>query len=628
MMDRETIEDVLRRPAPDQPAALAPLGLDGSDVRRVRGAIQGGPQGRRVHLGSVLVVLAVALALAVTWQLAGIGSTVPTPAPSSTASRTAGPTPAPSVRAGGPTATFTGGGITFTYPSTWRLHRTNDVSTMGSTIAIVGTADLSGCGGDIVGINCAYAANLEPGQVLVFVGTGASPGGSVQEPPGGFVDFVDGMPAVVTTLGPIPQNHQDEGRAWQIGMPRVVDNWYVVDGSYRGPGIDALRDEVDALTRSIRFDVPAPSLPTDAASIDALVAIALDALDRGARESNYSTYYACFPRQVGSSEPTVIEDGPGGPLVGPIRVTCAVSMKAEAVGLFAMTLAASWEAGPGYAAGTYREIVHVAADGELGSMQSFNDTFFPPTTPEVTPAPATTPIALAPGSLVEVLFPGVMFYAEPNHNDSLSDLPHGERLWIVAGPTRAGGESWYRVQWQPTPTYDGIPGWMPDTLDGHPVVEPVAPRCPSSIRDVVDLVDLVAAERLACFGDRPITLGPVTLRGGVDKTSPATGSPAWLADSATIAMFGSAGPQGVEGPLLVRAGPDLAALPLETWLEITGHFDDPAAAGCQRSWTGDAGSTPSAETTAEQVFSCREQFVITAVRTVAAPQAAVSFPGG
>jgi hypothetical protein len=620
MMDRETIEDVLRRPAPDQPAALAPLGLDGSDVRPVRGAVQGGPQGRRVHLGSVLVMLAVALALAVTWQLAGIGSTVPTQAPSSTASPPGSPTSAPSIRAGRPTATFTGGGITFTYPSTWRLHRTNDVSTMGSTIAIVGTADLSGCGGDIVGINCAYAAPLGPGEVLVVVGTGASPGGSIAEPPGGFVDFVDGMPAVAATLGPIAQTGQDEGRSWQIGMPGVVDNWYVITGSYRGPGVDALRDQVDALVRSIRFDHPAASLPTDAAAIDALVAIAVDALDRDARESYHSTYYACFPRHVGISEPTVIEDGPGGPLVGPIRVTCAVSMKAEAIGNFAMTLAASWKAGPGYAAGTYRAVAQVGGDGTLGGMQSFNDTFFPPTTPEVTPAPATTPIALAPGSLVEVLFPGVNFYLTPDRNgDMLSDLPHGERLWIVDGPTPAGGESWYRVQWQPTPTYDGIPGWMPDTLDGHPVVEPVALRCPSSIRDVVDLVDLVAAERLACFGDRPITLGPVTLRGGVDKTSPATGSPAWLADSATIAMFGSAGPQGVEGPLLVRAEPDLATLPLDTWLEITGHFDDPAAAGCQRSWTGDAGSTPSPETTAEQVFSCREQFVITAVRTVAAP---------
>jgi hypothetical protein len=615
MTDQDTIEEVLRRPAPDEPASLRPLALDQSAVAPVRGTTQAGAQGRRIRFASLLVVIAATLAVAVTWQLAGIGSTVPTPEPSSTAIPTAGSTTVPSGRL----ATFQGGGITFTFPSTWQVHELGQRSTMGSSIAVVGTANLGACGTGAIDINCAYSTSLEPGQLLVFVGTGASPGGSIEEPPGGFVEFVDGMPAVVTTLGPIPQTHQDEGRAWQIGMPGAIDNWYMVTGSYRGPKVDALRAQVDALVRSIRFDHPAPSLPTDAASIDALVATAVDALDRGARESYHSTYYACFPRHVGSSEPTVIEDGPGGPLVGPIRVTCAVSMEAKAVGLFAMTLAASWEAGAGYAAGTYREVVHVAGDGALGSMQSFNETFFPPTRPEITPGPATTPIALAPGSLVEVLFPGVMFYAEPNRTNSLSDLPHGERLWIVDGPTRAGGEDWYRIQWQPTPTYDGIPGWMPATIDGHPVVQPVAPRCPSSVADVVDLVDLVAAERLACFGDRPITLGPVTLRDLPDKTFPATGSPTWLAGSATIAMFGSAGPQGVDGPLLVRAGPDLATLPLDTWLEVTGHFDDPAAAGCQRSWTGDAGSTPSPETPAEQVLSCREQFVITAVRTVPAP---------
>jgi hypothetical protein len=615
MTDRDPIEDALRRPAPDEPASLRPLALDGSAVTPVQGTTRAGAQARRIRSASLLVVIVATLAVGVTWQLVGAGKTVSTPQPSLTAIPTAGSTPGPS----GPVATFQGGGIIFSFPSTWQVHQGGGRSTMGSSIAVVGTADLGACGAGPLDINCAYSASLDPGEVLVFVGTGASPGESIEEPPGGFVEFVDGMPAVVTTLGPIPQNHQDEGRAWQIGMPGVVDNWYVVTGSYRGPGVDALRDQVDALVRSIQFDNPAPPLPTDAASIDKLVATAVDALDRDARESYHSTYYACFPRHVGSSEPTVIEDGPGGPLVGPIRVTCAVSMKAEAVGLFAMTLAASWEAGAGYAVGTYRQIVHVAGDEALGSMQSFDDTFFPPTRPEITPGPATTPIALAPGSLAEVLFPGVMFYAEPNHNDSLSDLPHGERLWIVDGPTRAGGEDWYRVQWQPTPTYDGIPGWMPAALDGHPVVEPVAPRCPASIRDVVDLVDLVAAERLACFGDGPITLGPVTLRGGVDKTSPATGSPAWLADSATVAMFGSSGPKGVDGPLLVRAGPALASLPLDTWLEVTGHFDDPASPDCQRSWTGDAGSAPSPETAAEQVFSCREQFVITTARRVAAP---------
>jgi len=105
----------------------------------------------------------------------------------------------------------------------------------------------------------------------------------------------------------------------------------------------------------------------------------------------------------------------------------------------------------------------------------------------------------------------------------------------------------------------------------------------------------------------------------MNKTAPATGSPSWLADSATLAMYGSGGPAGVDGPLLVRASPTLGRLPDATWLEITGHFDDPAAASCQRSWTEGESGAPSPETAAEQVFSCREQFVITAFHAVPAP---------
>jgi hypothetical protein len=36
-------------------------------------------------------------------------------------------------------------------------------------------------------------------------------------------------------------------------------------------------------------------------------------------------------------------------------------------------------------------------------------------------------------------------------------------------------------------------------------------------------------------------------------------------------------------------------------------------------WTEDVGRTISSETSEEQVLSCREQFVITAVRSVTAP---------
>ena len=47
---------------------------------------------------------------------------------------------------------------------------------------------------------------------------------------------------------------------------------------------------------------------------------------------------------------------------------------------------------------------------------------------------------------------------------------------------------------------------------------------------------------------------------------------------------------------------------------VTGHFDDPAAAGCQRTLVGDDARSLSAESPEEQVLRCREQFVITAIQ--------------
>jgi hypothetical protein len=84
-------------------------------------------------------------------------------------------------------------------------------------------------------------------------------------------------------------------------------------------------------------------------------------------------------------------------------------------------------------------------------------------------------------------------------------------------------------------------------------------------------------------------------------------------------MYGSDGPSGVDPPLLVRPAPGVGDLPLGQWVEITGHVDDAAAAECTRRWTVEPGNGPLVQTPAEQVMTCREQFVITAVRATAAP---------
>jgi hypothetical protein len=385
--EQDPIADALRRAAPDEPASLPPLAIDEVAAMPVRPAgvwrRTAEPGARRRAPAWPLALVGAIVVAVVGWQLAGSAG----PAPSSSA--TIAPVPSAESRpsaTSGQLATFTSEGISFDYPANWRfVHPAFPIGTLGSTIGLLGTVDLSACAQSPADYNCASAAQMKPGDVLVSVTMSVGVGSILDlAPPGGFTEFIDGMPAVQGLIGPNPPNGADERRTWQVGIPGRLDAWYIVSGLFRGPGVDRLPDQVDALVRSIRFDPPPLPMPTDGASIDALVAKAIDALDREWRTSVDSSYYACFPRHVGTSVPTVIADGPGGPLVRPIRVTCTVSMQAEPVGLFLMTLAASWEAGPGYAAGTYSDVVNVTPDGTYAGGR-FGGSFFPGTKPVVTP---------------------------------------------------------------------------------------------------------------------------------------------------------------------------------------------------------------------------------------------------
>jgi hypothetical protein len=297
-------------------------------------------------------------------------------------------------------------------------------------------------------------------------------------------------------------------------------------------------------------------------------------------------------------------------------------MEPSVLGLWRVTLSVRWEAGRGYKAGEFAEEMYLDVDGRERFNRTTKDTRFPETQPLKTPAPAKTPIILAPGTLVQVLQPGAFVYVSRDLKDNFNERPPGDRLLILDGPINAGGTSWYRVEWRGNSTYDGIPGWLPSTFQGHPAVAPVAPRCPSEVTDVVDLTALHPAERLSCFGAQSITLGPVMLTDLPGRTAGAAGFPAWLADEATVGMYGRDGLDGVDPPMLVRADPSaVETLPLGQWVAVTGHLDDPAASTCQRHWIEDNGSGPWSveQTPQEQIATCQEQFVISSVQSVPPP---------
>jgi hypothetical protein len=141
------------------------------------------------------------------------------------------------------------------------------------------------------------------------------------------------------------------------------------------------------------------------------------------------------------------------------------------------------------------------------------------------------------------------------------------------------------------------------------VFEP-APELPcdaSSDVEATSLLGMTLAQRLACFGPRSFTLGPVRVE-AVSTDGQPTGSPAWLAGpaDATITATLAADHSGDVAPLRIDPAVGLR-VPRDRWLRLTVHLDDAAAAGCQRHPT-DA-SQPVGDAS-DQVLWCRQQLVV------------------
>ena len=139
-------------------------------------------------------------------------------------------TPAPS-DAAETLVTFDAGGFSIDYPSSWREYRVAfPIGTLGSTVGVFGTADLHACEaqGDW---RCVNHSNLGPGEVLLMVNTQVGVGSFADlEPPGGFTFFIDGAPAVVTSIGSDLPNGADGERVWTIGIPGRLDAWFTNSG--------------------------------------------------------------------------------------------------------------------------------------------------------------------------------------------------------------------------------------------------------------------------------------------------------------------------------------------------------------------------------------------------------------
>ena len=227
----------------------------------------------------------------------------------------------------------------------------------------------------------------------------------------------------------------------------------------------------------------------------------------------------CFPRTPGE-QTALIEEGPGGPLLEPVTVTCSTTIEETPLHLWRAELRMTWPAGDGYPAGTLGWELFFGAEDGLGAQGWIGDPVHGrlPRHNVTDGAAAGRSGRFAPGTIVQMLAPGIR-QSDPLVMDSWNG-PHpdiadrfvyeaqpGRRFAIVDGPISHNGAEWYLVEAMMGVSYPGDFQWLPVTDGDRLLVRVEEPACPAS-PSVVDLVYLLPAERASCYEGQELTLAP------------------------------------------------------------------------------------------------------------------------
>jgi hypothetical protein len=648
-MDSSQIEARLRLPAHDEPSVLPPLVLPrGEGSIRVRWRMEPSGGGAARGFSGMPAALAVLLLLALATVAALVVGAIHPRLP------------------GQPDALhgYTNDGIpfdvSFEWPGDWQrlvegdfwVEDGSEPGVQGASIVLVAASTgLTGCddvtpvptlpppiavpsgepapplpsippgaGGPDARMTCFRSVPLPPNTVRLTAIGGSLPSSPTELAPAtGWTDTVDGSPALleIRTGAQVDAPGVDEVRTWTVLVPGRLGSVVRLRADLAGPDLEAERAAVERIVASLRFDHRPP--PIDLATRDAAITTALNNRDRDARENNLSEFYGCFPRKAGSRDVAIV-DGPASPLPAAVPVTCTTAVAATEFSLWRITLTVTWEAGDGYPAGEWAEALYANGNGTSDAEQLLVGDWEGLPHARVAPPPLLDgPLAIPPGSIVEILPPGALITESPAADASTGAGPlFRQHLYVVSGPEMHDGVEWYLVQYSTSRSAPPGLGWIPGTAEGRPLLALVEPACPTGGPGVADLLRLTPAERLACFGGSELTLGPVMLR-KTDPMLPPDGTPLWLAGDTAWQLFGSDGPDGAQGALRVHPAEGLGSIPTDTWLTVRGHFDDPASATCERSLTGTGWGGPAEDLPEVQVLRCRESFVITSFERTSAP---------
>jgi hypothetical protein len=166
-----------------------------------------------------------------------------------------------------------------------------------------------------------------------------------------------------------------------------------------------------------------------------------------------------------------------------------------------------------------------------------------------------------------------------------------------------------------------VGAWLPEEL---PMLEfvpnPGPDACPAVPRDALEFFVLDVGAAITCFGDAPITFRAwAAACDGCSGGWMGASQPSWLLNPTTNQLYLSPLEANGDWMSTVVVDPSLEMDP--TWsdaqLELTGHFDDPAAATCHYEPTSDELVYWSGQQ--QYIDQCRRTFVVTEVTVVSRP---------
>ena len=164
-------------------------------------------------------------------------------------------------------------------------------------------------------------------------------------------------------------------------------------------------------------------------------------------------------------------------------------------------------------------------------------------------------------------------------------------------------------------------GWAPEA---SPVVSAIGEQtdlhCPSKPVDAAAFASLDIPSAVVCFGRAPISFRAFVARcDGCTGPSGDVYTPAWLADPQQNQLYLSPVKTEDSWWFSSRRAASLADDPawVGKWVQVTGHFDDPASTTCQ--WVPDPHSGGVFYSRQSVIDNCRTQFVVTRMQVVAGP---------